>query len=80
MYYHALSVINLTFQMATNGQKIGPLRLIAQKHLHVIILPENLILLGTKIMLSEETQNSEPWTQVVDISMNTGFWNILSNT
>lgn len=31
-------------------------------------------------MLSEETQNSEPWTQVVDISMNTGFWNILSNT
>lgn len=44
--------------MATNGQKIGPLRLIAKKHLHVIILPNNLILLGTKAILSGKTPST----------------------
>lgn len=58
MYYCALCIINLTFQMATNGQKIGPLRLIAKKHLHVIILPNNLILLGTKAILSGKTPST----------------------
>lgn len=80
MYFHALCIRHLTFQMAINGSKFCSLRQIAQQNLHAIILSKNLHFGGTNVILSEKSLNSEPWTQVVDISMSTGFWNILSYT
>lgn len=77
VYFHALCVINLTFQIPTNGQKIGPLRLIAQQHLHVIILTSDLFFSDIKLRLSKKKNilNSQPLNEKVDINMNAEFGN-----